>query len=105
MIFWVAAILITILTIILRFNLPRLPATADLKYGEALKSLAQLFCENRTLRIAGASGFCAFGAFNIFWTPLAYLFHDTYHSDHPSRDAGLLGLVGIVGRESRRKAH
>jgi predicted MFS family arabinose efflux permease len=96
-IFWVAAILIIILTITLRFTLPRLPATADLTYGQALKSLAQLFYENGTLRACGACGMCGFGAFNIFWTPVAYLFSDIYHSSHSSRDAGILGLVGVVG--------
>jgi predicted MFS family arabinose efflux permease len=94
-IFWVAAILI-ILTITLRVKLPQLPATADPKYGEVLKSLAQLFCENGTLPTAGACGFFAFGAFNIFWTPLADLFRDTYHRRYPSRDAGQLKLVGII---------
>jgi predicted MFS family arabinose efflux permease len=94
-VFWVAAAIVIILTVNLRCSLPRLPPTSDVSYGRALVSLFRSFCGNGTLH---ACGMCGFAAFNIFWTCLAYLFRDKYHrGDRSSQDAGLFGLIGVVG--------
>jgi predicted MFS family arabinose efflux permease len=97
-VFWVAAILLIVLAIILRCKLPLLPATADMSYWRVLKSMWTLFYENGTLRACIFCMMCGFAAFNIFWTCLAYLLRDNYGSGHEtSRDAGLFGLIGVVG--------
>jgi predicted MFS family arabinose efflux permease len=97
-VFWVAALLLSVLAVILRCKLPLLPATADMSYWRVLKSMGMLFYENGTLRACIFCGMCGFAAFNTFWTCLVFLFRDDYgKGEDAARDAGLFGVVGIVG--------
>lgn len=94
--YWIAAILMLVLAIILRLNLPKSYPTSSISYGELLKSVGKLIVELPILQEASIIGSMIFGCFSLFWTVLSFfLSQSTYHFD--SKVAGLFGLVGVVG--------
>lgn len=94
--YWLAAVLMLALAIILRNFLPRSYPEANLTYGQLLKSLGEFIVTQPTLREASLVGALLFGSFSVFWTSLAfYLEGNPYYFG--SQVTGLFGLVGVVG--------
>ncbi|PLS03072.1 MFS transporter [Neobacillus cucumis] len=96
MMYWVAAVLMLALAIILNRFLPKSHPEANLTYRQVLKSLGELILTQPTLREASLVGAMLFGSFSVFWTSLAF-----YLEGAPfyfgSQVTGLFGLVGVVG--------
>ncbi|MED4225890.1 MFS transporter [Neobacillus cucumis] len=96
MMYWVAAVLMLALAIILKQILPKSHPEANLTYRQVLKSIGELIVTQPTLREASLVGALLFGGFSVFWTSLAfYLEGAPYYFG--SEVTGLFGLVGVVG--------
>lgn len=94
--FLVAAGLMLVLSAVLHRALPRVPATASLRYGQVLRSVLELIRAEPVLRQRMALGALAFGCFSTLWTSLSFLlsaapFHDG------NTVIGLFGLAGVAG--------
>ena len=96
MMYWVAAVLMLALALILKHFLPKSYPEANLTYRQVLKSIGELIVTQPTLREASLVGGLLFGSFSVFWTSLAfYLEGAPFHFG--SEVTGLFGLVGVVG--------
>lgn len=95
-IYFLGATLLLILLICITLLLPTNQPTATGSYGELLKSLPQLFRKQKVLRESAWNGFCMFGSFSAFWTSLIFLMESPAYN-LGAKEAGLLGLVGVVG--------
>ncbi|MBM7589020.1 MFS transporter [Brevibacillus fulvus] len=94
--YWIAAILMLALAIILWRLLPKSLPEQSLTYGQLLKSMGQLVVGQPILREASLMGGLLFGGFSVFWTSLSFFLEGApYH--YSSEVAGLFGLVGVVG--------
>jgi predicted MFS family arabinose efflux permease len=95
-VYWIAAALMIILAIVLRFLLPQDRPHQSMNYGQLMRSLGNLIRTQPALREASLFGALAFGAFSAFWVTLGfYLQTPPYHFG--SDVTGLFGLVGIAG--------
>jgi predicted MFS family arabinose efflux permease len=75
--------------------MPKMEPRASLTYRSAMESLWTLLRTEPLLREAAVLGGLSFGAFNCFWTTLAYLL-DSHYGMGPGV-AGTFGLVGAAG--------
>lgn len=96
--FWVAAGLMLLLAVILKIFLPvcKPVSSADVSYGQLLKSLWTLFIEQPDLRRASLFGAMTFGTFSAFWSTLAFFLKEPPYY-FTAQIIGLFGLVGIIG--------
>jgi predicted MFS family arabinose efflux permease len=94
--YWMAAALMVLLTILLAMLLPRSEPTFTGSYKELMRSLIELIKEEPSLREAAIIGAMLFAAFSAFWTTLVFLLEQPpfYYG---SQAAGLFGLVGAAG--------
>jgi predicted MFS family arabinose efflux permease len=96
-VFFAGAALMLVLAAVLRRALPRVPATsADLRYGQILRSVLSLVRTEPLLRQRMVLGALGFGCFSVLWTAIAFQlsaapFHDG------SAVIGLFGLAGVAG--------
>jgi predicted MFS family arabinose efflux permease len=94
--FLAAAGLMLVLSAILSRALPRVPPTAELRYGEVLRSVLRLIATEPVLRQRMVLGALGFGCFSTLWTSLSFLL-----SGPPFHDGntviGLFGLAGVAG--------
>jgi predicted MFS family arabinose efflux permease len=96
MMYWIAAAMMVLLAIVLRFLLPDNRVHSTMNYWQLLRSLGGLVRTEPVLREASIFGGLAFGAFSAFWVTLAFFLEGSpYH--YGSAVAGLFGLVGVVG--------
>lgn len=96
-IYWVAAVLMLLLALVLKKFLPLSPPTlSNFNYMRLLKSLGQLFVELPILRRTSLYGAMTFGAFSAFWSSLAFFLKEPPYQFN-STIIGLFGLFGIVG--------
>ena len=94
--YWIAAVLMLALALILRLILPGEQARTGMRYSELLRSLWKLARTEPVLREVSLFGGLVFGAFSVFWVTLVFfLSTPPYH--YGSEVAGLFGLVGIAG--------
>jgi predicted MFS family arabinose efflux permease len=95
-VYWVAAVLVLLLAIVLGWQLPDEPFRPKASYGGLLASVLRLFGTSRTLRQRGLYAALSFGAFSVFWTTMAFVL-----AGPPFRYGetviGLFGLVGAAG--------
>jgi predicted MFS family arabinose efflux permease len=95
-VYWVAAVLVLLLAIVLGWQLPDEPFRPKASYGGLLASVLRLFGTSRTLRQRGLYAALSFGAFSVFWTTMAFVL-----AGPPFRYSetviGLFGLVGAAG--------
>ncbi len=93
----IAAILMAVLAVLMRFLLPSDPAPKSrMSYPQLLRSLWGLLRTEPVLRETSVFGAMVFGAFSAFWVILSFrLETPPYHLG--SEVAGLFGLVGVVG--------
>ncbi|GER86747.1 MFS transporter [Dictyobacter vulcani] len=95
--YWIAAAMMVVLAILMRFLLPSDKAKkGDMSYPRLLSSLWGLVREEPVLREVMLFGAMAFAAFSAFWVALSFLLATPpYHFG--SEVAGLFGLVGVAG--------
>lgn len=95
--YWIAAAIMVLLAVILRFLLPddRFQK-GSMSYPQLLRSLWSLVREEPVLREVIVFGAMAFGAFSAFWVTLSF-FLETPPYHYGSEVAGLFGLVGVAG--------
>ncbi|HTI14273.1 MAG TPA: MFS transporter [Dictyobacter sp.] len=95
--YWIAAVVMVLLAIVLRFLLPNdTVEKKGMSYPQLMQSLWHLWREEPVLREGSAFGALAFAAFSAFWAMLSFfLATPPYHFG--SEVAGLFGLVGVAG--------
>ncbi len=94
--FYTAAVIAIVFSVVLRTVLPPVPAKAGVLYADVMRSLWRLIVDNRKLRQICSNAALFFAAFSAFWTTLVFLLErPPYH--YGSQTAGLFGLVGAVG--------
>jgi predicted MFS family arabinose efflux permease len=94
--YWIAAGLMAVLSVLIRFLLPRSEPTVQLKYPALLRSIWHLFLAEPVLRESAFLGAMFFLAFSAFWTTLAFRL-ETAPFHYGSAVAGSFGLVGAAG--------
>ena len=95
-IYWLSAALMVCFAVILWRALPGERPRPHRTYGELVGSSLRLLAEEPVLRRRAWHGACAFAAFSVLWTTLAFLLSG---SPYRYSDAviGLFGLVGAGG--------
>jgi predicted MFS family arabinose efflux permease len=98
-VFGLAAVAMLLLAVVLTRALPRVEPTSDLPYRPALRSVIGLIRSEPVLRQRMVLGGCAFGAFSILWTSIAFLLSGVHGSHYHYSNAiiGLFGLAGVAG--------
>ncbi|EQC01816.1 MFS transporter [Photorhabdus temperata] len=92
-IFWVASILLVILSLTLWRCLPRYKQVTTLNYCQLLGSIAKLVATTPLLRVRAILGALTFANFSLLWTSMAFLL-----SAPPfNYSEGIIGLFGLVG--------
>lgn len=92
----VAAGAMTVCAVLLGRSLPRYKSDAGVGYGALLRSVGQLFLEERVLRVRAVLGMLSFALFSLFWTPLAFLLTAPPYR-YSDAVIGLFGLAGAAG--------
>lgn len=95
-VYFLAAGLILVLSLLIRTIFPKSEAASQTPYPELLRSIPGLVKSQRTLRESALNGFFMFGSFSAFWTSLIFLL-GTEHYRMGAREAGLFGLAGAAG--------
>ncbi len=95
-IYWLSAVLMVILAAVLYRLLPSESARPHLAYLDLVRSTFRTLVEEPLLRRRSFHGACAFAAFSVLWTSLAFLLAGRpYH--YSNAVIGLFGLVGVAG--------
>jgi predicted MFS family arabinose efflux permease len=92
----VAAIVMAVCAVGVRFGLEPHQPKATLSYRELLRSLIPIARSEPVARDAAFLGAMLFGSFSTFWTTLAFRL-EAPPLHYGSRVAGLFGLLGITG--------
>lgn len=101
--YWIAALMMVILSVLLRLLLPQTFPEQTVTYRELFMSAGRLIREQPTLRETSLLGATLFGGFSLFWTTLTFFIEQPpYH--YGSQIAGLFGLVGVAGAGAARFA-
>jgi predicted MFS family arabinose efflux permease len=94
--FFAAAVLMTLVGILVYWRLPSSRRTTDLPYSKLMRSLWPLVRDHAVLREAMLLQVLIFGAFNAFWATLPTLLEgEPYHLG--SGVAGAFGIIGAIG--------
>jgi predicted MFS family arabinose efflux permease len=96
LIFAIASGAMLVLAIVLRRMLPRVPATDDMSYPVALRSVFELIAAEPVLRQRMAIGALQMANFTVLWTSVAFLLGGAPY-DYGEAAIGLFGLAGIAG--------
>ncbi len=94
--FVLAALMMSVLGVILYFKLPQTISDEKLSYGQLLKSLLTITIKYKKLRKAAFTGAMMFGAFSVFWTTITFLLESPLFGMN-SNQIGMFGLVGAFG--------
>ncbi|WP_375756052.1 MFS transporter [Corallococcus exercitus] len=94
--FFVAAGLMVVMGVVLRFTLPAAPPVAAMPYPQLMRSLIHLARTEPVLRLHALLGGLTFGAFSAFWATLA-LYLRSMPGHYDAQVAGLFGVVGVAG--------
>jgi predicted MFS family arabinose efflux permease len=96
MVYWIAAVLMLVLGIILYLALPDEQPVSQMRYSELLKSLGLLIRQEPILREVSLLGALVMASFNAFWATLSFFLEGApYH--YNSDIVGLFGLLGVAG--------
>ncbi|MFF2811522.1 MFS transporter [Streptomyces sp. NPDC058000] len=95
-VYWVNAVLMLLMAVLLRLRLPALRTTAGLRYPALLRSTVALFAQEPVLRWRAALGALTFAGFSVLWTAMVFLLSGPAYGWQEST-IGLLGLVGAAG--------
>ncbi|OWO78713.1 MFS transporter [Photorhabdus luminescens] len=92
-VFWVASVLLVILSLTLWRYLPRHKQVTNLNYFQLLGSIVNLITTSPLLRVRAILGALTFANFSLLWTSMAFLL-----SAPPfNYSEGIIGLFGLVG--------
>jgi len=95
-VYWIAACIMVIMAILIRWRLPVSQPEVKLSYGGLLQSLLHLVKKHPELRESAFVGAMIFAGFSAFWTTLVFhLSTSPFH--YGSEMAGYFGLVGATG--------
>ena len=95
-VYWIGALAMLSLMLLLRAKLPRLPPQNALSWPDLMRSLVSLVRDHPALRESAFLGAALLCVFSAFWTTLVFLLQTPpYH--YGSSVAGLFGLVGAAG--------
>ena len=89
----IAAVLMTVQTVVLYVKLPRYRSSAGLSYPKLLASVLELARSEPVLRRRALYGVFSFASFSVLWTTLAFLLA----GPHYGYSDGIIGLFGLVG--------
>ncbi|MFP1883359.1 MFS transporter [Lonsdalea quercina] len=93
LVFWVASVLMIVLSLLLWRALPRYKQDNQLNYPQLLASIFHLMMTYKPLRIRSILGGLTFANFSILWTSMAFLLSSPpYHYSE-----GVIGLFGLAG--------
>ena len=93
--FWLGTVMTAIIWLMLLFKLPHSEPKTNHSYFALMKSLVELWREERSLRRATCIQAALFGSFIGLWTILALRLHEAYGLG--ADVAGLMGIVGAAG--------
>ena len=95
-VYWIAASIMTIVTLLLYLSLPSYKNTININYFQLLFSIGSLYQQEPVLRIRSLLAIISFALFSLLWTPLAFVLSNTpYH--YSDFIIGLFGLAGAAG--------
>jgi predicted MFS family arabinose efflux permease len=95
-VFLAAAVISTVIGLLLNRHLPSSTPSAKMKYPQLIGSMFTLFKQHRLLRESAITGALWFAAFNAMWATLAIHVMDAPLS-YSVQQAGLFGFVGLAG--------
>jgi len=93
--FWLGAAMTAVIWLMLLFKLPHSEPKTNHSYLGLMKSLVELWREERSLRRATCIQAALFGSFIALWTILALRLHEAF--GFGADVAGLMGIVGAAG--------
>ncbi|WP_407704408.1 MFS transporter [Winslowiella arboricola] len=102
-VYWVASVLMVLMSLALWRYLPRYRQTTALNYPQLLASIFQLYAGNRVIRTRAIIGCLSFANFSVLWTSMAFLLASPPYN-YSEGMIGLLGLVGAAGALAARQA-
>jgi len=95
-VYWIAAVLMLVQTVVLYLKLPRYRERSGLSYPRLLRSVLVIARAEPILRRRALYGAMSFGTFSVLWTTLAFLVSGSPY-EYSEGTIGLLGLVGAAG--------
>lgn len=95
-VYWVAAILMLMMSGVLWRVLPRYKSPTGLSYLQLLGSIVHLYREEPLFRARSLIGAALFGSFSMLWTPLTFLLSSPAYG-YSNTTIGLFGLAGAAG--------
>lgn len=95
-IYLVAAILTTIMVILLVSSLPPVPPRVTVPYRKLLASVFSIVRQHRIVQLTLIMGGISFSVFTMFWTGLTFLLSSSLFS-YSATKIGLVGLAGLAG--------
>jgi predicted MFS family arabinose efflux permease len=102
-VFWFAAVLTALITVLLWIRLPVVPPRVAMRYPALLGSVAALVRDEPELRRRMVYGGLCFASFNCFWTASGFMLADEPYRWDTSA-IGLFALVGVAGAVGARFA-
>jgi len=95
-IYWISAGAMVAFAVILRRVLPGEPDRPKVAYSSLVRSSLRLLLDEPVLRRRAWHGACAFAAFSVLWTSMAFLLSAPPY-DYSNAVIGLFGLAGVAG--------
>ncbi|WP_332455558.1 MFS transporter [Bordetella genomosp. 13] len=95
-VYWVAALLMFAMAVVLRLRLPRYRSPDRMSYPRLLASIFQLYAQEPLFRARSLIGALLFASFSMVWTPLTFLLAGPAYG-YSNTTIGLFGLAGAVG--------
>jgi len=95
-IYWISAGAMLAFAVILRRVLPDEPDRPGVPYWDLVRSSFRMLLDQPVLRRRAWHGACAFAAFSVLWTSLAFLLSGPPY-DYSNAVIGLFGLAGLAG--------
>ena len=94
-VFWMSAVAMGALGVLLRFTLPPRRPTATLRYGALIASMGRLALHTPVLQRRALYHAAMFGAFSVFWTTAPLRLAQEFHLSQSG--IALFALAGVAG--------
>ena len=102
-VYWVASVLMVVMTLALWRGLPKVKQENHLNYPQLLASVFSLFTQDKLLRTRALLGCFTFANLSILWTSMAFLLAAPPFN-YSEGVIGLFGLAGAAGALGARPA-